>query len=365
MYNVVRFLTSILGLLLGLLVGSLILSNPTIMRVLPVHNDLIVCGTCMLALAIIFYIIFPFILSVLRNVADHVANMLKKTSLTNVTFQAVGLILGLIIAFLISSAFSSFPVPGIQWIITVIMYVVFGYIGWTLPRNYNDEFNTMVGRLRRSLLTPSTPHRNRSKKKDAQKPKLLDTSVIIDGRIVDIFKTKFLEGPLIIPVYVLNELQLISDSAEDLKRLKGRRGLDVVAKLEENFPGSVEIFEEDYGDLKDVDSKLIKTAKDKNYKIITNDYNLNKLASVQGIDILNINELANAVKVIVLPGEQIEVSLIKAGKEPGQAVAYLDDGTMIVVEHAKNLIGRTLDVEVTSILQTAAGRMIFAKPQGG
>lgn len=187
--------------------------------------------------------------------------------------------------------------------------------------------------------------------------------MVIDGRIYDICKVGFMEGPLIVPVFVLNELQLIADSSDDLKRNRGRRGLDIINKMQNDLDVPVQISEEDYDDIQEVDAKLVRMAKETKCKILTNDYNLNKVATVQGAEVLNINELANAVKPVVLPGEEMKVLLVKAGKESGQAVAYLDDGTMIVVENGRKYIGDNITVIVTSILQTAAGRMIFAKPR--
>jgi uncharacterized protein YacL len=191
--------------------------------------------------------------------------------------------------------------------------------------------------------------------------KVLDTSVIIDGRIFDICQTGFVEGSLIIPTFVLEELRHIADSSDALKRNRGRRGLDILNKIQKELNIDVQIYEKDFPDIAEVDSKLLKLAQVLNGKVITNDYNLNKVAEFQGVPVLNINELANAVKPVVLPGEEMRIQIIKDGKESGQGIAYLDDGTMIVVEGGKRHIGETMDVIVTSVLQTAAGRMIFAK----
>lgn len=190
----------------------------------------------------------------------------------------------------------------------------------------------------------------------------MDTSVIIDGRIADICKTGFIEGPLVIPEFVLGELQSIADSSDGLKRNRGRRGLDILNKIQKELDIEVIIHEEKFPDVPEVDTKLLKLTQLLEGRIITNDYNLNKVAEVQGIEVLNINDLANAVKPVVLPGEEMEVQIIKSGKEAGQGLAYLDDGTMIVVESGRAYIGNTIGVLVTSVLQTSAGRMIFAKP---
>jgi uncharacterized protein YacL len=194
-----------------------------------------------------------------------------------------------------------------------------------------------------------------------EKPKILDTSVIIDGRIADITETGFIEGPLIIPQFILNELQHIADSSDSIKRTRGKRGLEVLHHIQKQADVDVRIEDKDYLAVKEVDSKLIELAKEVRGKIITNDSNLNKVAELQGIEVLNINELANSIKPVVLPGEEINVKILKEGKEMGQGVAYLDDGTMIVVDNGRKQMGKTIDVVVTSVLQTPAGRMIFAR----
>ena len=193
--------------------------------------------------------------------------------------------------------------------------------------------------------------------------KLLDTNVIIDGRIADICKTGFLEGKILIPVFVLEELQYIADSSESLRRIRGRRGLDMLKQIQENKLMEVEIMNIDFEDIHGVDSKLVHLAQKVNGKIITNDYNLNKVAQLRGVEVLNINDLSNAVKPVVIPGETMKVQVVRDGKEPGQGVAFLDDGTMIVIENGHRYVSRTISIEVTSALQTSAGRMIFAKPR--
>ena len=191
--------------------------------------------------------------------------------------------------------------------------------------------------------------------------KILDTSVIIDGRISDIAETGFLDGTIVIPQFVLRELQLVADSADSLKRNRGRRGLDILQRLQKVASVQIQIVEDDFPAVREVDLKLIELAKLYEGKIITNDFNLNKVAQLQGVDVLNINELANSLKPIVLPGEIMKVFVLKEGKEYNQGVAYLDDGTMVVVDNARKMIGKTIDISVTSVLQTTAGKMIFGK----
>ncbi|HEY2931386.1 MAG TPA: PIN domain-containing protein [Acidobacteriota bacterium] len=191
--------------------------------------------------------------------------------------------------------------------------------------------------------------------------KILDTSVIIDGRVADIIETGFLEGQILVPQFVLRELQLVADSADSIKRNRGRRGLDILQKIQKKATINVQIVETDYPDIREVDMKLIELGRQTGAKIVTNDFNLNKVAQLRGVEVLNINELANAIKPVVLPGESMRVFILKEGKEYNQGVAYLDDGTMVVVDNARKMIGKTIDILVTSVLQTTAGKMIFGK----
>jgi uncharacterized protein YacL len=193
--------------------------------------------------------------------------------------------------------------------------------------------------------------------------KILDTSVIIDGRVADICEAGFLEGSLIIPQFVLKELQQIADSPDSLKRNRGRRGLDILQRMQKNMEIDIQFLDQDFPKIKEVDAKIVALAQELSAKVLTNDFNLNKVAELQGVGVLNINQLANAVKPVVLPGEMMNVYILKEGKEPGQGVAYLDDGTMVVVDNARRFIGKTIDVSVTSVLQTTAGRMIFTRPK--
>lgn len=207
-----------------------------------------------------------------------------------------------------------------------------------------------------------TPEEVKEEATAAREYKILDTSVIIDGRIADILATGFLDGTIVIPLFVLAELQHIADSSDTLKRTRGRRGLDILNRLQKEESIKVEMYEGDFEEISEVDSKLVKLAKVMQGKVVTNDYNLNKVCEFQNVAVLNINDLANAVKPVVLPGEKMTVLVVKDGKEHNQGVAYLDDGTMIVVEDGRKFINDTIQVEVTSVLQTSAGRMIFAKP---
>jgi uncharacterized protein YacL len=233
--------------------------------------------------------------------------------------------------------------------IRVTFTLVFCYLGMVIGLRGKDEFNIII------------PYVRLRRQDQATEMALLDTSVIIDGRIQDVFKTKFLEGRIIIPRFVLKELQQIADSTDPMKRQRGRRGLEILHAIQKEAGQLIAIHEEDFPEINEVDAKLVKLAKLLDAKILTVDFNLNRVAGIQGIKVLNINELANALKPIVFPGEHMQIKLIKEGKEHNQAVGYLDDGTMVVVEDARRLIGQELKVAVTSVLQTQAGRMIFTK----
>jgi uncharacterized protein YacL len=276
---------------------------------------------------------------------------LKKIPLKNLLGSFIGLILGIMIANLLSNIFFSNLYNQQQTILSVlsILYGVCGYIGLRIGFKKGEEFH----------LPGWKPFSKTVSKSD--NAKILDTSVIIDGRIADITETGFIEGALIIPQFVLNELQHIADSSDSIKRTRGKRGLEVLHHIQKQANVDVRILDRDYPAVKEVDSKLIELAKELRGKIITNDSNLNKVAELQGIEVLNINELANSIKPVVLPGEEINVKILKEGKEMGQGVAYLDDGTMIVVDNGRRQMGKTIDVIVTSVLQTPAGRMIFAR----
>jgi uncharacterized protein YacL len=260
---------------------------------------------------------------------------------------AVGLIAGLVIAFLIKSVLFEFITFAgrVGSYVAIVLYIFVSIFAAYLGARVGAKQRVSIPALGVSSSTNGAP-------------KIIDTSVIIDGRILEIVQSGFLEGPLVLPRFVLRELQQIADSVDAMRRTRGRRGLDVLTKLQEAAP--LDISERDFEGLA-VDAKLVRLAVERRGKLLTNDYNLNRVAHVEGVEVLNINELANAVKPVVLPGEELNVAIIRDGKEHHQGVGYLDDGTMIVVENGRRLIGETIDVQVTSVLQTVAGRMIFAK----
>jgi uncharacterized protein YacL len=280
-----------------------------------------------------------------------IEDRLKKIPFKNLLGSVFGLILGVIIANLISNAFLSNLLNHQQIILSIYagLYGVLGYIGLRVGFKKGEELHLPGWKT----FSKSIPRSENSK--------ILDTSVIIDGRIADITETGFVEGTLLIPQFVLGELQHIADSSDPIKRTRGKRGLEILRHIQKQVNVDVRIVDTDYPSVKEVDAKLIELAKEVHGKIVTNDSNLNKVAELQGIEVLNINELANSLKPVVLPGEEMNVKILKEGKEMGQGVAYLDDGTMIVVDNGKKQMGRTVDVVVTSVLQTPAGRMIFAR----
>ncbi len=357
---------------------------------------------CILAGAILGgvagWFISPFLIRKLGIFTAFVEKQLSKMPIHDVIAGAAGLAIGLIIADLLGNAFSRIPVVGNY--IPIVFSIVLGTLGIRITIKKRKEITASFSSVPKVLkeILKSRENKNSKETENAEtlenvetakiekpvevaaeenpKPKvslvkaknntnykILDTNVIIDGRISDICKTGFLEGKLLIPVFVLEELQHIADSADSLRRVRGRRGLDVLQKIREESPLEVEIMNIDFEDIHEVDSKLVRLAQKIGGKIITNDFNLNKVAQLRGVEVLNINDLSNAVKAVVIPGETMKVQVVRDGKEPGQGVAYLDDGTMIVIENGHRYLSRTISVEVTSALQTSAGRMIFAKPR--
>jgi uncharacterized protein YacL len=278
-------------------------------------------------------------------------NRVRQISLKRLIGAALGSILGIVGAFLFSLVLhNSVPVQQTADFLAILVMLVMAYVGLTVGASKGDLLDlTAMGGLFGGEKNPK------------RSSKVLDTSVIIDGRIADIAETGFLDGVIVIPNFVLRELQLVADSADSLKRNRGRRGLDILQRIQKIASLQVMIVDDDFAAVREVDLKLIELAKVYEAKIVTNDFNLNKVAQLQGVEVLNINELANALKPIVLPGEVMRVFILKEGKEYNQGVAYLDDGTMVVVDNARKMIGKTIEIAVTSVLQTTAGKMIFGK----
>ena len=319
------------------------------------------------------WVITPFLIKYLLKYSEVVASVLAKAPSADIIVSLIGVLVGLILANLIGAPFSRLPIVGSY--IPIILSIVLALTGAKVALYKSKD---IIGFFNRSRPADNPVLDNGGEMVQDQQEetvvdaasmpaelvssnKLLDTSVIIDGRISDILKTGFLEGNLVIPHFVLDELQRLSDSSDNLKRAKGRRGLDLIHELQDMTGHVVIVRDLEYDAFQDVDSKLIALAKDTGSAVVTNDFNLNKVASIQGIRVLNINDLANAVKPVVIPGEEMTAYLLREGKESGQAIAYLQDGTMIVVEGGRKYIGNKIRVAVTSVLQTSAGRMIFAK----
>jgi uncharacterized protein YacL len=276
---------------------------------------------------------------------------LRKVSLKRLIGAVIGSILGIIGAYLFSLVIRNSLQPGpTQSFLQLFLMLLMAYVGLVVGAGKGDLLNlAALGGL------------FGGEKQSKKSYKILDTSVIIDGRIADIAETGFLDGIIVLPQFVLRELQLVADSADSMKRNRGRRGLDILQRIQKIATLTVQIVEDDFPAVREVDLKLIELAKVYEGKIVTNDFNLNKVAQLQGVEVLNINELANSLKPIVLPGEVMKVFILKEGKEYNQGVAYLDDGTMVVVDNARKMIGKNVDISVTSVLQTTAGKMIFGK----
>ncbi len=324
----------------------------------PMQVTWAIIGLSTIVSALIGFYFAPFIIRFVVQITGWMETKLSKTPIQDIVSGAVGLVLGLIIALLLRAPLELIPIIGHY--LPLVVSLILGYLGLSVGVKKKDDLLSLFSIIPR-VGKEKTPHK--SGPGDRGKPKILDTSVIIDGRISDICKTGFVEGVLIIPGFVLEELRHIADSSDLLKRNRGRRGLDILNKMRKELDVLIKIHEEDFEDIAEVDSKLVRLGQKIDGDILTNDFNLNKVAELQGVNVLNINELANAVKPVVLPGEEMTVQVIKDGKEVGQGVGYLDDGTMIVVEGGRGYIGKTIKVLVTSVLQTAAGRMIFAKPK--
>jgi uncharacterized protein YacL len=357
--NLLRGLFTIIGLVLGYVIGgtmknigyfSNFMTNNSMVHVLLFYVF------CSLFVGLIVFLVSPWIIKGIFWSMEYFEKSMQKIPVLEIIFGTVGAIVGLLICATFIMMFQTSSTL-LGKVIGLTICVIVAVFTGDIAVKKREEIRALFVSIKKS----SSIKDKKGKIVSKATPKILDTSVIIDGRIFDICQTGFIEGTLVIPTFVLGELRHIADSADGLKRNRGRRGLDILNKIQKELNIEVEIYEKDFPNIHEVDIKLLKLAEVLNGKVITNDYNLNKVAEFQGVPVLNINEMANAVKPVVLPGEEMHIDIIKDGKESGQGVAYLDDGTMIVVEGGRKHIGETLDVVVTSVLQTAAGRMIFAK----
>lgn len=342
----------VLGMICGFLgySGALFVLRTGVMSGLINHNYLI--GLFVLIGALVGLVLGLPVFKGIRAGSKKIIHALLKTPANELLSGLIGLVIGWLFGLVISIPLLRIPVVGVY--APIVFGLILGYLGLVVGLRKREDFLHVFVRSQGQV------RRNGGAEASA---KILDTSVIIDGRISDITRSGFLEGDLIVPGFVLEELQHIADSSDVLKRNRGRRGLDILNKIQKEPYSTVRILEQDFEDISEVDTKLVRLAKELGGKVVTNDYNLNKVCELHGVPVLNINELANSVKPVVLPGEELQVNVIKDGKEQGQGVAYLDDGTMIVVDGGRRYIGQTIGVLVTSVLQTAAGRMIFAKPK--
>jgi uncharacterized protein YacL len=354
MLNAMRALMALLGGTIGYYVAWHVLAT----GVWPIatNNPWVVLVLGSLVMASLGLLLARSILFGVRRILTSFIAALQHTPTMDIAVGSIGLISGLIIGILATLPFPR-SIPVLGSIVPGAVTLVLGYVGAIVAVRKRDDILHITGSGAR------LQGRDKATRAGKNTPKIVDTSVIIDGRIADIVQTGFLEGPLLVPRFVLTELQHIADSSDVLKRNRGRRGLDILNRIQKEARAQVQIIERDFDEIADVDSKLVHLAKQLEAHVITNDFNLNKVAELQGVRVLNINELVNAVKPLVLPGEEMIVHLIKDGKEQGQGVGYLDDGTMIVVDGGRRYIGESVGVLVTNVLQTNAGRMIFAKPK--
>lgn len=374
-----RVIIGMIGAAIGVSVAVIL----TTFGIIPEANKAMTLGGLIAGGLVGFFLFFAlseWILESLRRLFDNVFNSIQSVPLSQIVLRTIGLVVGFLIASLVSSPVLQLSISRlgnvIGVLIAIVLYILLGFFGMRLTSFYHDDIMRAVGQLRGAVergegkLSKVEREATREKKK-AEKaraagtvravPKILDTSVIIDGRIFEVLETGFLEGPLVVSHYVLEELQHISDSADPLKRERGRRGLDQIHEWQKQKDIAVEVDNTIIDKATEVDMQLLLLTKERDGFLVTNDYNLNKVATVQGVRVLNVNALANALRPVVIPGERLEVDIIKEGKEPGQGLGYLEDGTMIVVENGADAIGAHADTVVTSVLQTAAGKMIFTR----
>ena len=364
--KIFRFIFTFCGMLFGYGISNFVLNESALSSKISFETESIVLLIALFTgfFGLIFLYLFNTNVGRAEKLAKRFENFLGSIPPMELASSIAGLIAGIVVASLLSqliNGIKALQTAYINVIISVLLYAGLGIGGLFLLRGIVIRLR---GNLPSSAFSSGREKNSKGKTSAVPVPKVFDTSVIIDGRIADIMKTGFIEGDIVIPDFVLVELRHIADSSDGLKRNRGRRGLDVLDRIQEEY--GIEIYntasDKSIAEIPEVDVKLLKLAQILGGMVVTNDYNLNKVASIQGVGVLNINELANTLKPVVLPGEEMQVYLVKEGKEASQGVAYLDDGTMIVVEEGRHLIGQTVSVIVTSVLQTSAGRMIFAKP---
>jgi uncharacterized protein YacL len=350
-------------MIIGYFISEVLITIPQIVNYLSTTIAMVAFYIIIsLIFGLILYIISPVIYNGISNLIDYIEKSMQKMSITEILYGTVGAVIALILMTFIAKPINDmhrFFGP----ILLVLLNILATVVGAKIMIKKKEDITTLLVNIKKPAIKEKKIKEPVKETTVIGIPKILDTSVIIDGRIFDICETGFVEGPLVIPNFVLDELRHISDSSDALKRNRGRRGLDILNKIQKELSIETQIVDDDFPKIAEVDAKLLKLAQKMEGKVITNDYNLNKVAEFQGVPVLNINELSNAIKPVVLPGEEMTIDIVKDGKESSQGVAYLEDGTMIVVEGGRKYIGQTTGVIVTSVLQTAAGRMIFAKPK--
>lgn len=355
--KLLRGLITVLGAAAGLTVIVLIFrlleeSNVfNIYQAFPSWSIIAGMAVVFFVLLLIFFAISPSIAAGFAKLTHFYVNRIRKMPMIDVIVGTAGLIVALILAFLVTTSFRGFINQWLEFVASVAIYLFFASVFWHVCVRRRVEIVAIFSRKKQDQDVLSS----------YAGQKVLDTNVLIDGRIFDILKTGFVEGRIIMPDFVLQELRHIADSSDQLKRTKGRRGLDILNRIQKELDIEVVIDQRTYDDIDEVDNKLLRLAQQTDSTVITNDFNLNKVAKVQNIRVLNINDLANALKPVLASGEELSLFVVKQGKEKGQGVAYLDDGTMIVIEDGGALVGEEVRISVTSVLQTSAGRMIFAK----
>ena len=363
--NIFRGMMAILGLIVGVVLAGALIKNPIVTGLSFASDNvkaIIIYILCIIILGLIFFLISSAVYKGIEALIAVIDKSTQRTTITEILFAVAGAFIALILTLLFLAPINKAlgDVGKLFKILSAIVFILINLvaviIGASISVKKKDEVIQLLHNLKKDGIKDK-----KSKNKSASVPKVLDTSVIIDGRIFDLCQTGFIEGPLVIPNFVLDELRHVSDSSDALKRNRGRRGLDIINKIQKELSIEVRNYEGDFPEIAEVDIKLLKLAQTLGGKVVTNDFNLNKVAEFQGVPVLNINELANAIKPVVLPGEELGINVVKEGKESGQGIAYLDDGTMIVVEGGKKYVGEDITVVVTSVLQTSAGRMIFAK----
>lgn len=354
-------LIRILLMVLGIGAGYSFL--PNVWQAIHVHNPWVVNAPVDMLLGLVSFIILSLILvDPLDKIIAKIEQVILRQRIDSLLAEVVSVILGLLLGFLVTTPLTRSHSLFMSAFLPIAILILFGYLGFVVGRSRTRELTRLFNRKKKVKSITNSEILERKAGQNFYHYKLLDTNILIDGRIYDLAKTGFLEGTLVVPNFVLYELQYIADSGDSIKRVRGRRGLDILNKLRNEEIIPIEMYDGDFEDIQEVDSKLIKLAKLIDAEIITNDYNLNKVSEFQNVRVLNINQLAKSLKPRVIPGEKMQVTILKKGTERQQGVAYLDDGTMIVVEDGQYFMNKMIEVEVTSALQTDAGRMIFAKP---